>query len=209
MQEHDVDVVTTVRVPVMVEGIAEAVMEWIEANEPTPLIDKLGERLAYERTSVRLYEALIAKLDATGVHWGGPTRAALEEIRDDEQRHVQLVRDAIEQLGGDYTVRTPSADVTGIAALGWEQVLTDPRTTLAQCLGVLLIAENGDGEGWRLLADIATRLGHDELALRFEAANDVELDHAARVRAWLETAVLGQVDAIPIPILDGDALFDA
>ena len=187
----ETDPVNTERVPAMVEGIAEAVMEWIEAHEPRPFIDRLGERLAYERTAVRLYEALIAKLEATGVHWGGPTRAELEEIRGDEQRHVSLVYDAIDQLGGDPTITTPSAEVIAVAALGWLQVLTDPRSTLAQCLGVLLLAENGDTEGWRLLAEMAGALGHQELAMRFGAANDVELDHVARLRSWLETAVLG------------------
>ena len=34
---------------------------------PEMLIDKLGERLAFERTGVRLYEALLAKASVVGV----------------------------------------------------------------------------------------------------------------------------------------------
>src|ERR687896_67908 len=51
-------------------------------------------------------------------------------IREDEASHAALVRACIEQLGGDPTVQTPSADFIGVATAGFLQAASDPRTTL-------------------------------------------------------------------------------
>src|SRR5690606_32748783 len=134
----------------------------------------------------------IAKLEAAQVHEGGPTRAELEKIRDEEHQHFLLVRDAIRELGADPTAMTPSADVIGVAGSGWVQVLSDPRTTLTQCLDVMMVVEHGDVDGWELLIEMADNLGFDELAERFRAAHLVEEEHAIKVRAWLAVALLGQ-----------------
>jgi rubrerythrin len=163
------------------------------------IIDKLGERIAFERTGTRLYEALLAKFEAAEIHEGGPTRAELEQIRDDEHRHVGILRDAMLKIGADPTAMTPCADVMGVAALGWIQVLTDPRTTLTQCLEVILIAELADGDGWMLLTSLADALGFDDLAKQFQASLLEEEQHLLRVRGWIAAALLGQAGVAPTP----------
>lgn len=45
-----------------------------------------------------------------------------------------MLSEAIVDMGGDPTAQTPCADVSAVAAMGLIQVLTDPRTTLAQGL---------------------------------------------------------------------------
>jgi rubrerythrin len=172
--------------------MAKTLLEKVQGHKPTVFIDKLGQRLAYERTGVRLYDALLAKYDAATVHDGGPTRAELESIRADEHRHMLIVRDAIAHLGADPTAMTPCADVTGVASLGWIQVLSDPRTTLTQCLDLMLAIEVTDVEGWTMLTDLATSLGFDDLAARFRDASLQEATHAMRMRGWASLAVLGQ-----------------
>src|SRR5688500_4167477 len=47
--------------PATVKGMVKTVIEMVEGHKPTVFIDKLGERLAFERTGTRLYEALLAK----------------------------------------------------------------------------------------------------------------------------------------------------
>jgi rubrerythrin len=184
--------VGTVPPPASIKGMAKTLLEKVQGHKPTVFIDKLGQRLAYERTGVRLYDALLVKYDAATVHEGGPTRAQLESIRADEHRHLLMVRDAIAYLGADPTAMTPCADVTGVASLGWIQVLSDPRTTLTQCLDLMLAVEVADVEGWTLLTELATSLGFDDLAERFRAANLQEAEHATRMRGWAALAVLGQ-----------------
>src|SRR5690554_4750596 len=81
-------------------------------NNPELLLDKLGERLAYERTGVRLYEAMIAKALACEGS-GAELVPTLQQIRNDEQAHMILLINAIETLGADPTAMTPCADVVG------------------------------------------------------------------------------------------------
>jgi hypothetical protein len=189
--------VGTVPPPGTVKGVVKTVVEAVEGHQPNVFIDKLGERLAFERTGSRLYEALLVKYEVAHVHEGGPTRQELEKIRDDERRHFAIVRDAMRQLGVDPTAMTPSADVMGVAGGGFIQAVTDPRTTLTQCLVVTLIAELADNDGWALLVDLAEALGHDDLARQFRDALTEEEDHLIRVRGWIDAAVLGQAGVSP------------
>ncbi|HEX2573324.1 MAG TPA: ferritin-like domain-containing protein [Polyangia bacterium] len=187
--------VGTMPPPASLKGIATAMVDKLKGETPTVLLDLLGERLAFERTGTRLYEALLIKFDAASAQHtlrGGPTVEELERFRDDELRHFALLKRALTELGADPTTVTPSADIMAVASKGLVQVLTDPRTTLTQALHALLTAELVDNDGWLVLADLADRLGHDNLAADFRTALVEEEEHLARVRAWLAAALYGQ-----------------
>lgn len=178
--------VGTMPPPASLKGVAKTAIDKLKGKEPTVLLDKLGERLAFERSGVRLYEALMVKLEAAGARAGGPTREELAEFRDEELRHFGVVKRAIEQLGGDPTTVTPSADVVGVEASGLFQVLGDPRTSLDECLGAVLTAELVDNDAWDLLARLARESGHEDLAEEFETALTEETNHLVNVRRWVE-----------------------
>jgi len=131
------------------------------------------------------------------VHEGGPTREEIEEIREDELQHFLLLKEAMESLGGDPTAMTPCADVAAVASSGILKVLADARTTLTQCLDAILIAELADNDAWLALADLADGLGMNELGKRFREALAEEEEHLARVRGWINGALLGQVGIAP------------
>lgn len=153
---------------------------------PSPLLmDKLGERLAFERTGVRLYEALISKHEAYGGFDGGPSRSDLLEILNEEHRHfVQLAR-TIEQLGGDPTAMTPAANLAGVASEGVLKVITDPRTSLLQSLEGILIAELVDRDSWNMLCEIVRMNGLGDFAEFCERAEQTEERHLEQVRTWI------------------------
>lgn len=176
--------VGTVPPPTSVKGVATSAMEMIKGRKPTVLIDKLGERLAFERTGVRLHQAVLVKFDALG-SW-----EQLMQIGNEELEHFELLKQCIEQVGADPTAMTPSADIIAVTAAGVLGVITDPRTTLAQALQAVLVAERADLEGWQLLIQLADELGHDDMARRFREAEQVEERYGAWVRAWLAKAVL-------------------
>jgi hypothetical protein len=90
-------------------------------------------------------------------------------------------------LGGDPTVQTPCADVTAAASMGLMQVLTDPRTTFAQCLNTILTAELTDNAGWELLGALAESAGQSQLQEYFGAALGAEQEHLSIVQDWLKT----------------------
>jgi hypothetical protein len=177
--------------PLSLEGAVEGAARLVGATTGVAaLTDKLSERLAFERTGTRLYDALINKCEALGEGPPGPTLAQLREIREEELRHFLLLKAAVTELGGDPTVMSPCADTVQVSSLGLLQVLTDPRTTVPQCLQAILTAELTDNDGWQLLINLADGLGHEEMAGRFRVALANEEKHLASVRGWLSEMVL-------------------
>jgi bacterioferritin (cytochrome b1) len=109
--------------------------------------------------------------------------------------HFLLLNRTITELGGDPTVESPCADVAGVASMGILQVLTDPRTTVTQCLQALLTAELTDNAGWELLIELADGLGFQEMKAEFETALTNEEEHLQNVRNWVSDLVLEQAQA--------------
>jgi ferritin-like protein len=154
------------------------------------LMDKLGARLAFERAGTRLYDALIAKCRAE--RSGQLPLEDLQHIRDEEALHFALVGAAIQSLGGDPTAQTPEADVSGVEGTGLMQVLTDPKTTVAQALHAMLVAEMTDNAAWEELIELTTQAGNDDLVARFIKAHEEEIEHLEKVRGWYRAATLAQ-----------------
>lgn len=177
--------VGTMPIPGNLKGAARTALQAMKGEKATVFLDKLAERLAFERTGVRIYEAVLAKMPASRTTEGTLSRELLRGFHDAELRHMHLVKEAIEQLGGDPTAMSPSADLKGVEGMGLVQVVTDPRTTLTQCLDTLLTAELADNDGWKILIAMAEALGQDELARRFADALAEEDRHLQSVRAWL------------------------
>jgi hypothetical protein len=150
------------------------------------LLDKLGERLAFERQGTRLYEAFLQKCESlTPQDASGPSVEELRHICEEELEHFHLLQNAIIALGGDATVQTPSADVAGVLSHGVMQVVSDPRTTIPQTLQAMLTAELVDNDGWQMLQDLAAELGQDDLEEQCRRAYEEEQEHLEKVRDWL------------------------
>jgi hypothetical protein len=157
------------------------------------LLDKLSERLAFERQGTRLYEAFIQKVEAIAIEDpDGPKVEELRHICDEELEHFKVLQKAIVELGGDATVQSPSADVAGVLSHGAMQIMSDPRTTVAQALQAALTAELADNDGWEMLQDLAQQLGHDDLAAQASKALDEEQEHLEAVRTWISNKTLAE-----------------
>jgi rubrerythrin len=152
------------------------------------LMDKLGERLAFERAGTRLYDALMVKCSADKS--AGIPAKDLKHIRDEEAVHFALLGAAIQSLGGDPTAQTPCADVTGVEGQGLMQVLNDPKTTVAQALHAILVAEMVDNAAWDELIELTEQAGNDDLVARFTKARDEEQEHLEKVQGWYKQATL-------------------
>ena len=183
------DRVGTMPPPTSVKGAVKTAGKMMKGQKPAVLLDKLGERLAFERTGSRLYEAIITKVMAQGGGSGAaPDIGLLRENQRQEMEHMDLLVDALVQMGADPTVQTPCADVAGVQSLGLIQVATDPRTSISQCLNALLTAELVDTASWEMLVELTEESGNDELANEFRRALAEEAVHLSRVRAWLTEA---------------------
>jgi len=171
--------------PGSVKGTVKTAVKAVMGEKPMLFMDKLGERLAFERTGTRLYEALVSKYDAFGSFTGGPSRGDLEHVLQEEYRHFTMLQSAIEQLGGDPTAVTPSANLSATAAHGINKVIVDPRTTLLQSLEAMLIVELTDNACWEALIELARGAGEDELVKQFGQARATEQEHLQKVQAWV------------------------
>jgi rubrerythrin len=167
------------------KGKGKSAAKAMKGEQLLLFMDKLGERLAFERTGTRLYEALVSKHDAFGSFTGGPSREALEHIRQEEYQHFTLLQSVIEQLDGDPTAVTSSANLHATAARGIQMVIVDPRTTLLQSLEAILIAELADNACWEALIELAQEAGKDTFVQQFQEALRNEQDHLDKVQAWL------------------------
>ena len=157
------------------------------------LLDKLGERLAFERQGTRLYEAFLQKCESLTLEdASGPTIEELRHICEEELEHFHLLQNAIIALGGDATVQTPSADVAGVLSHGVMQVVSDPRTTIPQTLQAMLTAELVDNDGWQMLQDLAAELGQDDLEEQCGKAYEEEQEHLEKVREWLTSMTMDE-----------------
>ena len=183
----------SVPLPGTVKGAMTTGVSMLTGDQPQLLLDKLGERLAFERTGTRLYDALITKFDTMQDQSTSMTLADLRKIRQDEARHFAIVADAIETLGGDPTSQTPCADLVGVESMGLMQVVTDPRTTVAQSLHAILVAELTDNAGWELLIALAEDQNQNSLITDFTVALDEERAHLQQVQNWFQEATIGEV----------------
>ena len=183
------DVLGSVPLPLTVKGAARIGASMLKGDSPHILLDKLGERLAFERTGTRLYDALITKCEAMLDGSLSMRIDDLQEIRDDEARHFLTVARAIESLGGDATSQTPSADLVGVESMGLVQVLNDPRTTIAQSLHAILTAELSDQAGWEALIALAGEHAQFDMISDFTIALDEERGHLLMVQGWYEEAI--------------------
>ena len=182
---REAEPVGSVPLPANLKEKMQTAAKAVMGESPMLFMDKLGERLAFERTGTRLYEALVSKHDAFGGFAGGPSRGDLEHVLQEEYRHFTMLQSAIEQLGGDPTAVTPSANLHATASHGIKMVIVDPRTTLLQSLEAILVAELADNACWETLVELAQGASEDELAKQFERARATEQEHLQKVRAWL------------------------
>ena len=183
------DALGSIPLPGTLTGAVNMGVHMLKGDSPQILLDKLGERLAFERTGTRLYEALITKAEVMLNGQISMTIAELTQIRSDEARHFLLLKEAIETLGGDPTSQTPSADLVGVESLGLVQVLNDPRTSLSQCLHAILTAELCDKAGWETLIALADENNLTDLVDEFTTALDEEREHLSLVQTWYEEAI--------------------
>jgi len=191
----EADPLGTMPAPTSLKGVAKNGAKMLTGKRPQVLLDKLAKRAAFERGGTRLYEGILVKLgsEARASADGIPedlTEPVLIQIRDQEAEHFRLLIECIEQLGGDPTAQTPSADLVGMESTGLIQTVSNPSTTLAQSLHAALAAELIDHDGWELLIKLAQEMGDSPMVSRFNDALREEGEHLRRVRSWYEQLTL-------------------
>jgi len=182
----EADPIGSIPLPGTIKGAAKSGMQKLMGRHAEVLIDKLGGRLAFERTGTRLYDALIGKFLSRKDEATMLSIDELQRFRAEEAAHIGLCWDALRELGADPNCVTPMADTNAVASIGLMQIIADPRMTVAQSLHAIHVAELADNDGWQLLIKLAREMGQEDIAGRFQTALEEEDCHLAAVRTWIE-----------------------
>jgi ferritin-like metal-binding protein YciE len=116
----------------------------------------------------------------------------MQQFCRQEEEHFDLLTQCLLKLGADPTAQTPDADASGVASSGMMKVITDPRTSISQCLQAMLAIELADNAAWELLILLAQDMGMKDMAQQFERALQQEDMHLREVRDWYERSVRSQ-----------------
>ncbi len=182
----------SVPLPGTPKGLLKSTMKKISGHNPEVFINKLGERLAFERSGVRIYESFIEKCKASSAASSVVDVNRLQEFCQQEGEHFQMVARCLKTIGADPTAQTPDADVAGVLAMGIIKVIGDPRTSVSQSLEAMLSIELTDHAAWDLLIKLANDSGMDDMAEEFSDALAQEEVHLRTIRQWYEQTVRDQ-----------------
>lgn len=196
----EADPLGSIPAPATLQGMAKSGAKMLTGNRPQVLVDKLAERLAFERGGTRLYDAVLVKFQAHSDELPDVRLQDVQQLRDEEAQHALMLQECIENLGADPTAQTPSAALVGMESMGLMQTVSDPRTTLVQTLHATLAAELIDAAGWETLIALAENMGQDEMAERFRGALRQEGEHEAKIKDWYNALTLETGELLGGPV---------
>lgn len=159
-------------------------MDKLAKKNVSRVIDLLNERLAFERTGVKLYDTLLARLRAST----DPALEALvervQEHRDEEHEHEEWLEEQIRALGGTAHALSEHAVLAQAEAEGIERVMRRDDS-IPHDFHALLTAELADNAGWDLLVQLAGEFGDSRAKKELEKRLHEEEKHLLFVRETL------------------------
>jgi rubrerythrin len=156
------------------------------------LLNKLSERVTFERTGTKLYEALVKKYQEAKDKKSLPELIKLERFYHQEAKHSDIVNDVMTQVGGEMPAITPPYDLSASLSMGWLELINDPRSTFLQALEIVLQAELLNHAGWELLIELAERKEMPKIATQFQECLDEKDVHIEAVKQWVQDLTLNQ-----------------
>jgi rubrerythrin len=161
-------------------------MKRLAEKNRSKVIDLLTERLAFERAGVKLYDAILARMESSAEEEVVAMVDQMREYRNQEWEHEEFLEEQIRELGGDGHGQTELARLTHRESLGIEEVVFDPTSPLPHLFHALLTAELVDNAGWDLLVELADEAGDKEAKKGFKRCLKEEEAHLVFVREAME-----------------------
>jgi hypothetical protein len=143
------------------------------------LMDKLLERLRFEKAGVDLYDLVIARVDG---ELPPDMMSTLRDHRSEEAAHMEMLARHVLDLGGDPGAITPSVKVVEENASRLEAVVKSDNAKPIHRLQCLLDAELEDSVSWELLVALAREAGGADMVKDFLQAERRELEHVRDTR---------------------------
>ena len=156
-------------------------MKKLAKKNATKVIDLLNERLAFERSGVKLYDTLLRRLRAAEDPALKSLLGQVKEYREEEKEHEEWLEEQIRALGGDAHSPTEHSVLVQAEAEGVERVMRRDES-IPHDFHALLTAELADNAGWDLLVQIADEFGDSEAKKEFSKRLQEEEKHLLFVR---------------------------
>ena len=174
--------------------------ELIKFNRPK-VIDLLTARLTFERVGVKLYDAIIGKVQIIGDAQAQRMLDQLQEHRDEEKEHEEWLEEQIRALGADAHGTSEMSELETRESKGIEDVILDGDNEISHLMHALLTAELADNAGWDLLVSLADEAGDRDAKKAFKKRLHEEEEHLIFARrAVVKLArreVLGEQVSMP------------
>jgi bacterioferritin (cytochrome b1) len=149
------------------------------------ILDLLNERLTFERAGVKLYDAILERMRASGDPQIQRMLGQMREHRNQEKEHEEWLEEQIRLLGGDAHTPSEKSILVQAESQGIEHVIQrDPR--IPHDFHALLVAELADNAGWDLLVQLADEFGDREAKKEFKKRLRHEEEHLLFVRRAVE-----------------------
>jgi bacterioferritin (cytochrome b1) len=173
-------------------------MRKLAAKNVARVIDLLNERLAFERTAVRLYDRIVIRMRLSDDPEIERMIDRVQTHRDEEKEHEEWLEEQIRALRGDDHLPTERSVLVLAESQGIERVIhRDPR--LAHDFHALLSAELSDTAGWELLVRLAGEFGDSIAKKEFSKRMREEKEHVLFVRKVVEQLTKRELLGQPIP----------
>ena len=156
--------------------IAETVKDYFTSTDfkREELMDKLSEFLTVEEGGVKLYEAALKHVHDREV------KEKFHEFHNQTVRHVEILTNIIEKLGGKPSYKSAGAKIAHEKATALLKTMSETKATLRDeaelnAIENIVIAETKDHADWELLGHIAHRSEDSHLSqLLKPAVSEVE-----------------------------------
>jgi bacterioferritin (cytochrome b1) len=176
-------------------------MKRLAKKNPEKLVELLQERLTFERTSVKLYDRILAQMAASAEPQIRKMLDTMQAYRDEEAEHQAWLEEQIQALGGDVNAEPAMARLVVEESRGIEQIILRDDVEMHHLFHALLAAELVDNAGWDLLAALAEEADDDDALDGFAMRQAEEEDHLEYLRQTLsryaENHVLGERLELP------------
>ncbi len=137
---------------------------------------KIFDHLIFERTCVRVYEAVLSKCE---MHEGSLPCDDLQKYQREEFNHFLMLKKCLEALGIESSTFQLGAEGLSDSTEDLLKAAMDPRLSLVDSIEALKQAECADRNSWILLTDLAADAGHLEMAEKFRQARHEEEQHVS------------------------------
>jgi len=157
-------------------------MDKLAETNKAKVIDLLTERLHFERAAVKLYDAILAKMQRSNDPSMGRLFGPMQDFRDEEKTHEEWLTDQIRALGGDVDADTEMSKLVETESEGIGKVVLNGDPSVAHSFHALLTAELVDNAGWQLLIQLADEADDAEARKMFKKFLHEEEEHVIFVR---------------------------